>query len=58
MSDVYRFFLGKNKVMQVALGKSPETEPADNTHLLSKVCIDDLKLILVLERASLFAIHR
>ena len=23
--------------MQVALGKSPETEPADNTHLLSKV---------------------
>jgi hypothetical protein len=32
-----RFFLGKNKVMQVALGKSPETEPADNTHLMSKV---------------------
>jgi len=24
-------------VMQVSLGKSPETEPADNTHLLSRV---------------------
>lgn len=31
-----KFFIGKNKVMQVSLGKSPETEPADNTHLLSK----------------------
>ena len=28
--------MGKNKVMQVSLGKSPETEPADNCHLLSK----------------------
>ena len=31
-----KFFLGKNKVMQVALGKTPEEEAADNTHLLSK----------------------
>ena len=31
-----RFFLGKNKVIQVAMGKKPEDEPADNTHLLSK----------------------
>ena len=31
-----RFYLGKNKVMMVALGKKPEEEPADNTHLLSK----------------------
>ena len=31
-----KFFIGKNKVMQVSLGKNPETEPADNSHLLSK----------------------
>ena len=31
-----KFFIGKNKVMQVALGRSPEEESADNTHLLSK----------------------
>ena len=30
-----KFFLGKNKVVQFALGKSPETEVADNSHLLS-----------------------
>ena len=29
-------FLGKNKVMIKALGRSPEDEIADNTHLLSK----------------------
>lgn len=31
-----KFFIGKNKVIQVALGRSPEEESADNTHLLSK----------------------
>ena len=31
-----KFFIGKNKVMQVALGRSPEEEAADNTHQLSK----------------------
>jgi mRNA turnover protein 4 len=31
-----KFFLGKNKVMRVALGKKPEDEAADNTHLLSR----------------------
>ena len=31
-----KFFIGKNKVVQVALGRSPEEEPADNAHLLSK----------------------
>ena len=31
-----KFFLGKNKVIQVALGKQPEDEPADNSHLISK----------------------
>ena len=36
LRDDTKFFLGKNKVVQVALGKSPETEIADNSHLLSK----------------------
>ena len=36
MREDSKFFLGKNKVVQVALGKSPETEVADNSHLLSK----------------------
>ena len=31
-----KFFIGKNKVIQVALGRSPEEEPADNSHQLSK----------------------
>lgn len=31
-----KFFLGKNKVMQVALGRTTEEENADNSHLLSK----------------------
>lgn len=30
-----KFFIGKNKVMQVALGKNPEDECEDNTHVLS-----------------------
>ena len=31
-----KFFIGKNKVIQVALGRSPEEETADNSHQLSK----------------------
>ena len=31
-----KFFIGKNKVMQVALGRTPEEETADNAHILSK----------------------
>ena len=31
-----KFFIGKNKVVQVALGRSPEEETADNSHQLSK----------------------
>ncbi len=31
-----KFFIGKNKVMQVALGKHPEDECGDNTHVLSQ----------------------
>ena len=41
-----RFFLGKNKVMQVALGKAPEDEPADNTHLLSRYMRGQVCLLL------------
>lgn len=32
-----RFFLGKNKVMTLALGKSPEDEYCDNLHKVSKL---------------------
>jgi mRNA turnover protein 4 len=31
-----KFFLGKNKVMGVALGRTPEDEHADNSHLLNR----------------------
>ena len=31
-----KFFIGKNKVAQVALGRSPEEECADNAHVLSR----------------------
>ena len=41
-----KFFLGKNKVMQVAMGKMPEDEPADNTHLLSKYMRGQICLLL------------
>ena len=32
MREDSKFFLGKNKVIGVALGKTPEDEHADNTH--------------------------
>ena len=35
LRDDTKFFFGKHKVVQVALGKSPEDEVADNSHLLS-----------------------
>ena len=41
-----KFFLGKNKVVQVALGKSPETECADNLHLLSQYMRGQVCLVL------------
>ena len=41
-----KFFLGKNKVIQVALGKRPEDEPADNTHLLSRYMRGNVCLLL------------
>jgi mRNA turnover protein 4 len=36
MREHSKFFLGKNKVMGVAMGKIPEDEHADNSHLLTK----------------------
>ena len=36
MSEDSKFFLGKNKVMGVALGRTPEDEHADNSHLLTR----------------------
>ena len=36
LSATTKFFLGKNKVMIRALGTTPESEYADNTHKLSK----------------------
>jgi len=41
-----RFFLGKNKVIQVALGKKPEDEPVDNSHLVSKYMRGQVCLLL------------
>ena len=32
-----RFFLGKNKVMALALGRTPEEEPKENLHKISQV---------------------
>ena len=46
MREDSRFFLGKNKVIQVALGKTPEDEHADNTHLLSKYMRGQVALML------------
>ena len=36
LRDDTKFFFGKHKVVSVALGRSPEDEVADNSHLLSK----------------------
>ena len=44
MNNTSKFFLGKNKVMIKALGRSPEDEVADNTarltrYLTGQVCL-------------------
>ena len=41
-----KFFLGKNKVMSVACGRSPEEEHADNSHLLTKYLHGQVCLML------------
>merc|ERR1712166_204319 len=40
-----KFFIGKNKVIQVGLGRTSEDEFADNTHLLSKYMIGHVCLL-------------
>nr|XP_054756985.1 mRNA turnover protein 4 homolog [Lytechinus pictus] len=40
-----RFFFGKNKVMMVALGKTPEEEYRDNLHRVSKLLIGNVGLL-------------
>jgi hypothetical protein len=39
MTKWYRFFLGKNKVMALALGRTPEEEPKENLHKISQVAL-------------------
>ena len=34
-----RFFYGKNRVMQLALGKSEAEEYKDGLHLVAEVCV-------------------
>ena len=46
LADSSRFFMGSNKVMQVALGKRPEDEPVDNSHLLSEYLRGQVCLLL------------
>ena len=36
LSETSRFFMGSNKVLQVALGKGPEDEQSDNLHKVSE----------------------
>ena len=40
-----RFFLGKNKVMKVALGKTPEDEYRDELHQVSEVLSGNVGLL-------------
>eukprot|EP01125_Pyxidicula_operculata_P021831 TRINITY_DN8679_c0_g1_i1.p1 TRINITY_DN8679_c0_g1~~TRINITY_DN8679_c0_g1_i1.p1 ORF type:complete len:260 (-),score=58.26 TRINITY_DN8679_c0_g1_i1:155-934(-) len=47
-----RFFFGKNKVMQHALGKDEESELKPNLHLLSKMIIGQCGLLFTNENKS------
>ena len=41
-SNDSRFFMGKNKVMQIALGRTPEEEYKDNLRRVSEVRVNVL----------------
>ena len=45
MKGESKFFLGKNKVMGVALGRTPEDEHADNSHLLTRYLLGSVCLL-------------
>eukprot|EP01027_Heterolobosea_sp_BB2_P025878 GEZU01039734.1.p2 GENE.GEZU01039734.1~~GEZU01039734.1.p2 ORF type:complete len:237 (+),score=62.30 GEZU01039734.1:55-711(+) len=36
LKETTRFFMTRNKIMKIALGKGPEDEPKENTHKLAK----------------------
>ena len=44
--------IGKNKLIQIALGKSPESECADNIYLLSKKFVGNCALFFTNEKAQ------
>ena len=41
----FRFFFGKNKVMAIALGKSPESEMMDNLHKMAAKLENEVGLL-------------
>ena len=47
-----KFMIGKNKLIQIALGRTPETECADNIHFLSKKLTGSCVLFFTNEKPS------
>ncbi|KAL9179176.1 hypothetical protein ACHAXT_008466 [Thalassiosira profunda] len=47
-----RIFLGKNKLLQIALGRTPEDEYADNLHRLSKVLSGSVGILCTTQPAK------
>lgn len=44
-----RFFLGKNKVLAIALGRTAEEEYKDNLHLVAKQLVGDIGMLVTSE---------
>jgi len=47
-----RLFLGKNKLLQIALGRTPEDEYSDNLHRLSKILTGSVGILCTNQNAS------
>jgi len=47
-----RIFLGKNKLLQIALGRTPEDEHADNLHRLSKFLTGSVGILCTNQKAD------
>ncbi len=47
-----RLFLGKNKLLQIALGRTPEDEYSDNLHQLSKLISGSVGLLCTNQNAT------